>query len=480
MQANSGKVERVHLLRQTMHPLFPVVMPVHFGYGRGALRPGTPASGNESTLNIQDFHIFPRAVKIDWWLAGFCLSRTLTYLIFMTFAAAIPILQKEWSISAAAAGLVSSGFHLGYSVSLVFCSALADRIGPKPIYLGSMVTGAFFSLGFAAFASDYMSALILYTLTGISLGGTYTTGLMILSDQYPVHRRGMSIGFFIASTSLGYASSLMLSGITIPVGGYRLSFWVTGLGPLLGCVLSWLVLWKTRVALVRRKRKEKFLKEMFRNRSAMLLVGGYAAHCWELLGMWAWTPAFLATCLSFSGLEGLKAAGMGSYLTASFHFIGILASFTMGTLSDRLGRARVIFMLSMVSACCSFLFGWTIQWPLIFVIGLGFVYAFSSLGDSPVLSAGLTEAVEPGYMGAAFGLRSLLGFGIGALAPMVFGVVLDRTNPVAAESARYATWGWAFGVFGFGGLGAAWAAYALGKGRRKKTNRQQGQGSHTV
>ena len=45
------------------------------------------------------------------------------------------------------------------------------------------------------------------------------------------------------------------------------------------------------------------------------------------------------------------------------------------------------------------------------VIGIGLVYAFSALGDSPVLSAALSEAVDGPYLGAAFGLRSLLGDG---------------------------------------------------------------------
>jgi MFS family permease len=401
--------------------------------------------------------------KMDWWLTGFCLSRTLTYLVFMTFAAAVPILQKEWSMSAAAAGLISGGFHFGYAISLVVCSALADRVGPKPIYLGSMVTGAVFSIGFAAFARDYVSTAVLYTLVGISLGGTYTTGVMILAARYPTERRGMAIGFFIASTSLGYAASLTLSGLAMPLGGYRLSFWVTSLGPSVGWLLSWLTLRRTEIELIPRRKEEKYLKDMFRNRPAMLLVGGYGLHCWELLGMWAWTPAFLTTVLMLSGTDGLKAAGIGSYLTASFHFIGLLASFTMGTLSDRLGRARVIFMLSMISACCSFIFGWTIQWHLLVVMGVGLIYAFSALGDSPVLSAGLTEAVRPTYMGAAFGLRSLLGFGVGALSPMVFGIVLDWTNRSAPGPDQYIHWGWAFGVFGIGGLGAAWAAHLLGR-----------------
>jgi len=41
---------------------------------------------------------------------------------------------------------------------------------------------------------------------------------MILADHYPVQRRGMAIGSFIASTSFGYALSLVLSGIALPWG----------------------------------------------------------------------------------------------------------------------------------------------------------------------------------------------------------------------------------------------------------------------
>ncbi|MBW1994169.1 MAG: MFS transporter [Deltaproteobacteria bacterium] len=404
--------------------------------------------------------IIHKASKFDWWLTGFCLSRTLNALVFMTYAAALPILQKQWSMSAAAAGLISSGFQFGYAASLVLCSALADRMGPKPLFLGSMTSGTVFSLGFALLARDYLSALCFYTLVGVSLGGTYTTGIMILADQYPQHRRGMAIGFFIASASLGYGLSLIISGFAIPVGGFKLSFLLTCIGPLLGCVLAWITVWGTRIHLVKRQRKEKYFRDLLTNRPAMLYIGGYAFHCWELLGMWAWTPAFMTSYLMLSGVYGERATGIGSYITASFHGIGLLASFTMGTLSDRIGRARVILALSSISVLCSFLFGWTIQWPLTAAIGVGLLYAFSSLGDSPVLSAGLTESAESRYMGSAFGLRSLLGYGAGAVSPIAFGAILDWSNSAAYG---YTTWGWAFSVFGMGGMGTIWVAHLLRK-----------------
>jgi len=68
-----------------------------------------------------------KTVSFDWWLTGICFSRSLTQAITMTYAAAIPVLQQEWGMTATKAGTVSSGFQLGYGVSLLVISILADR-----------------------------------------------------------------------------------------------------------------------------------------------------------------------------------------------------------------------------------------------------------------------------------------------------------------------------------------------------------------
>ncbi len=411
-----------------------------------------------------------RPSGLDWWLAGFSLSRTLNQLVFVTYAAALPVLRVEWGMSATVAGSVLSGFHLGYGVSLILFSVLADFVGPKRLYLGSMSAGAVLALAFAALARDYFSALILHTLLGFALGGTYTTGLMILADQYSVQRRGMAVGLFIGSGSLGLALSLVLSGLTLPLGGYRLSFLVTCLGPAAGSILAWIALAKRSVRPVKRQEKFKFYGKVIGNRPARLLIGSYILHAWELLGMWAWIPAFLAGCLALRGMGGLEAAGIGSYISALLHTTGLMASFSMGLLSDRHGRARVMTALAAVSAACSFVFGWSIEWPLYVVVSLGLIYAFTGLGDSPVLSAALTEVVETPYLGAAFGLRSLLGFGAGALSPLIFGAVLDWTNP-AGPALDLRGWGWAFGMLGLGGAGAAMMAHLFDRAVKKDPTR---------
>jgi MFS family permease len=163
--------------------------------------------------------------------------------------------------------------------------------------------------------------------------------------------------------------------------------------------------------------------------------------------MWAWTPAFLSAALMREGLDLGRATGGGARVTALFHLTGFIASLTAGYLSDRFGRTTVIIAMLSVSTTCSLMFGWLTAAPFWVLLLVGLVYGFSAVGDSPVLSVGLTEAVAPHVLGSALALRSLVGFAAGAAAQSAFGVVLDVTN----TGRPYTDWGWAYGLLGLGG-----------------------------
>jgi MFS family permease len=379
-------------------------------------------------------------------------------LIFMTYAACLPVLRVEWNMSATAAGSVSTGFQFGYALSLMVFSSLADRIGARRVFLLSSALSAATSLMFALFARSYLSGLLLYTLVALSLGGTYTTAIMLLSDRYGPERRGGAVGWLIASSSLGYAFSLLISGVMLPRGGYPLAFLATGAGPVIGVLLVWLVLRTTPNVIHPRGHGLRFGTEVLRNPQAMRLIVGYMFHSWEALGMWSWAPAFLTASLAFSGALGVRAVSLGAYMSASFHIMGLVASSSMGGLSDRLGRRALLVGLAGISAVCSFTFGWLLAWPAALVVTIGAIYGFTAIGDSPVLSTALTESVKPAYLGSALALRSFVGFGAGAIAPLAFGVVLDATNTVGSTPTN---WGWAFAVLGGGGLIATLCAYGL-------------------
>jgi MFS family permease len=375
----------------------------------------------------------------------------------MTYAASLPVLLEAWQLTGTMAGSISTGFQMGYAVSLMVFSWLADRLGARRVFMWSSVLSAVAAVVFAAFARSYVSGLVLYTLVAISQGGTYTTAIMLFADRYPPARRGAAVGWLIASSSLGYALSLAVSGVAQRLGGYPLAFAATSAGPAMALVLSWVALRGTPTVVHRRGTGLHFGSAVLTNPQAMRLMSGYTFHSWELLGMWAWTPTFVAASLAIGGLTSGRAVEIGSYLTASFHVMGLVASSSMGALSDRLGRRAVLVGLAGIAALCSFTFGWLVGAPAAVIVAVGAAYGFTALGDSPVLSTAFTEAVNPAYLGSGLALRSLLGFGAGAVAPLVFGIVLDVTNPVGARS----TWGWAFMTLGLGGAAATICAWTL-------------------
>ncbi len=396
--------------------------------------------------------------RLDLWLPGICAARFFMTLFFMSYAACLPVLRAQWGMSAAQAGLVSTGFQAGYAISLLGFSWLADRVGSRRIFLLSSALSTVTAIAFALFARSYLSGLALFTLAALAQGGTYSTAIMLVSDRHRSHSRGAAVGWLIASSSLSYGASLLLAGAVLSRGGYEKAFLVTAAGPLVGALIAWLVLRETPNVIHPRVEGSGASAELLRNPRAARLTVGYVGHSWELLGMWAWTPAFVASSLAASGAVTLRAAELGAYVAASFHVMGLVSSSAMGYLSDRLGRRTVMLALAAASAACSFAFGWLVGGPLLVIALVGAVYGFTALGDSPVLSAALTEAVRPAYLGSVLAVRSLAGFGAGAIAPAVFGMVLDAANPAGSHASG---WGWAFAVLGVGGLVAVLSAWGL-------------------
>lgn len=397
----------------------------------------------------------------DSWLVALCVSRSLSSILFITYAACLPVLVREWEMTATAAGSIASAFQVAYAVSLLFFSWLAQRVGARRVLLQTSVLITIAAAAFAAFARDYATGLIFYTLVALSLGGNYTTAIMLLADRYPSERRGTAMGALLASTSFGYALGLGVAGLALPLGGYPAVFWATALGPVLGMLILLVTLRATPNVIHPRPPGGRFTGAVLRNRAAMRLTVGYTAHSWELLGMWAWTPAFLAACLAVTGESPGAAAVIGAYLAGALHIAGFVASLSMGRLSDIWGRRAVLLSMAAAGMTCSFVFGWLIGGPVLIVAVLALIYGFTALGDSAVLSTAFTEAIEPAYLGSALALRSLLGFGAGAVAPLAFGVVLDATNVAGGTPT---VWGWAFAVLGLGGLIATVCAYGVRRG----------------
>jgi MFS family permease len=173
--------------------------------------------------------------------------------------------------------------------------------------------------------------------------------------------------------------------------------------------------------------------------------------------MWAWIPAFLAAGFTLKGAGATSATVSGAWLAGALHLVGAVAAFTMGRLSDRAGRRPVLVALAAAGMATSFFLGWLIHAPSAVLIPLALAYAFVTIGDSPVLTTAISEAVRPGYLGAVLAWRGFAGFGAGAIAPLGVGLVLD----LSAGAGAVMSWGLAFVSLGAGGAIALACAVAL-------------------
>ena len=400
----------------------------------------------------------------DPWVLAVCLARVFLFANFMAVAATVPVVMPAWGIGAAQAGSVITSFTISYAISLFVTSWIADHFGAKRVALISCWLAAAAAAVFGLFARDYASAFFLYALAGLMQGGIYTPIVMLFAERYSPRRRGGAVGWLIGSTSIGYAGSLATAGIGLALGGLQAAFVLTGLLPSLGAVLLTGVLWRVPNTIHERGVALSLKTALFENPDARRLVAGYTAHSWELLGMWAWIPAFVAANLALNGWGLIAGAGLSAYVAAAAHISGAVASLSMGAASDRLGRKAVLFAVAAACAVISLSIGWMVALPTLILALLVLAYAFLAIGDSAVLSTALTETVSPAYLGSALAVRSLFGFGAGALAPLAFGAILDLAGNGTAASPF--TWGLGFAALGLGGIIAAWCALRLrGLGR---------------
>ncbi|MFC5302297.1 MFS transporter [Azospira restricta] len=394
------------------------------------------------------------------WLFRLCLSRLGFSLINTAYAALIPLLQPAWGMSASQAGAVQSAWHAGYIVSLVAASLLAGRYGARNTFLGMGWAACASALVFALGAVDYASALILYGLAGLFAGGSYVPGLTLIAERFPPAARGRAMGAYIAAASLGYAVGLVGAGLLAERGGATAGFLLAAAGTLLGQALAVATLRGTANVVSDAGARGPLLSLasvawLWRHKAARYVILGYTFHAWELLGMWAWLPAFLSAAAALHAGDGGTLVLAGAALAALTHLVSTAGSLFGGHGSDRWGRTPVILAMSLASIACALVFGWAMALPLGLLVALAVVFNLTAIGDSAIHSANLTEQVPAPHLATAYALRSILGFGMGVLAPWLFGRVLD------AGGGGPAAWGWAWTLLGAVALAGPWATWRL-------------------
>jgi EmrB/QacA subfamily drug resistance transporter len=143
---------------------------------------------------------------------------------------ALPLIQKDFAISAVKLSWISLAYSLVAGAVLLPVGRASDLLGRVRLFTWGLVLFSLFSLA-SAFAPSANILLALRALHGTALGIGWATSAALVTLAYPVETRGRALGINVAGVYLGLTLGPVLGGIIVDNLGWRSLFLVTaGLG----------------------------------------------------------------------------------------------------------------------------------------------------------------------------------------------------------------------------------------------------------
>lgn len=354
-----------------------------------------------------------------------------------------PILMKTFNLNNAQTGDLVMVTGLGFVISSLFITPLADRSGLKKVWIVPVIILAGVFSGSTAFASSMTVMLIVRFLTGLADGPAYPLMTSVLKVQGEPKRFATYIG--IMQFSIGLIAMVLGPSLTIQLAvrmNWQYAFIFTSLPTVILGIIIWFVLkeavpsgtgGESRVV-SETGMQWKDVPGIFTYRNCTL---SYIANVLIMVGLWG-VVSFGTT---FWVNEGGLTIEQTGYMTSIAGIVGLAWALVIPLMADRLGRKTTALILSLYIAVSMFLIyinqGLPAQIAFILVIGCcGFVsvlyVAIICQESVPPSIAATTTAIGMaigeligttiaprilGSMGDIYGLRTI--FLVGAVTALI-------------------------------------------------------------
>ena len=255
-----------------------------------------------------------------------------------TFAAVMPQSIEDWGLTASEAGWIGGIYFAGYAASVPILAGVTDRIDGRWVFVGSSLLAAGASFVFAGCADGFWTALLLRFLNGVALAGVHMPGLKLLVDRVMGRARARGTAIYTSSYALGSAGSFLIAGIVDTTFGWRGTFIISGILPLLA--IAAITLLPTVAEPLPAGALALDFRPVLRDRALMAYVLAFAGNTWEVFSIRVWFVAYLAWTLSlprnYLPLPGLAViSGLAS-------LAGFPVSIAVAELALRYGRRVIV------------------------------------------------------------------------------------------------------------------------------------------
>jgi MFS transporter, Spinster family, sphingosine-1-phosphate transporter len=382
------------------------------------------------------------------------------YIDRFVLAAVIPEIRKEFFApddiwADAYLGFLSTAFMVSYMLFSPVFGLLADRMSRW--WLIAIGVGVWsLASGASGLATGFVMLLVTRIFVGVGEAVYGPAAPAVISDLYPVSRRGSVLAWFYAAIPVGAALGFMLGGMSLGwtqrlLGepNWRVAFFIVVPPGLLFAVFCLFMreppLGQADELAESHTASLADYWIILRTPSYVYATLGYTALCFVQGGVGFWTPSYVHTNRGQPNLEKVNSI-FGAILV-----VGGLASTLMGGwVGDRL-RGRLPGSYLTVSGwgsliafplLLSFLFvDFPYAWPIMFL-----VIFFMFFNTGPVNTV-LANVVHPSVRATGFALNILVIHMFGdAVSPTIMGAMAGLGRKVAAS-----------------GDAPAWLADALGR-----------------
>ena len=332
----------------------------------------------------------------------------------------LPFIRNDFALDYTQSGLVVSAFSLAYGFGQLPAGWLADRAGARFVITVS-ISGVALAGLFVGLSQTFIMIIVSLALMGLAGGGYHPAAAPLISMSVAPKNLGRALGFHIVGGSATYFLAPLIGVAIAAAWGWRGTYIGIAVPTFFFGMLFYFVLSRIED---RRERKPIPVKHTAGNKTTQGHWRGLVA----FVVLSAFSAAITSSIIAFIPLFMIDHFSVSKKTAAVFLAIiysaGLWAAPLGGSLSDRIGRVRMILTMS-------FLLG-----PVIFMLnhvpyGIGFGAVLLVIGMILMMRMPIAEAFIVSHSPAH--LRStILGIyffsaieGGGVLTPVI-GYLIDQ------------------------------------------------------
>ena len=350
-----------------------------------------------------------------------------THWIAATLYILLPLIKDTLGLSYAQAGLFLSIFHIS-SFLANFASGLAVDVTGRRIVVQivALLLGAMAALIFGL-TDTYVVLCLMVGFMGAAVQAWHPGAISFLSERY-AQRRGYVLSIHSMGANAGDALAPMAAGTLLTVLSWKTTAMLSAIPSVLMAVaLVILLLPADRRAAAENgamdvRRYFTGYWSLIRDRAVFTLTMTSAFRTGAQVGIFAFLPLYIADVMQ-AGTVYMGAALM------TIQIGGFIAAPVAGVWSDRIGRRPIVFGALGFSTILILALTF-VDNPTVYVICVS-VLGFFLFAVRPVVQSWMMDIVPRDFAGSAtslmFGVQSVLG----ALAPIVGGLIADSYGLLA-------------------------------------------------